>query len=77
MPERFLKDRPTPYSYIPFAVGPRICAGLAFGLTEAILCFAILVQQFKVRMASRTQVEPACRLTLRPAGGLQVTAQER
>lgn len=77
MPERFLKDRPTPYTYIPFAVGPRICAGLAFGLTEAILCFAILVQQFQVRVAPGVKVEPASRLTLRPAGGLPVTATPR
>ena len=38
-PERFLNgQRPIPYSYIPFASGPRVCPGLQFGLTEAILC---------------------------------------
>lgn len=76
-PERFLTDRPTPYTYIPFAIGPRICAGLAFGLTEAILCFAILIQQFRIRVLPGTKVEPVSRLTLRPAGGLPVTAERR
>ncbi|WP_029006494.1 cytochrome P450 [Azorhizobium doebereinerae] len=76
-PERFLSERPAPYTYIPFAIGPRICAGLAFGLTESILCFAILIQQFRVRVVPGTKVEPASRLTLRPAGGLPVTAQPR
>ncbi len=77
MPERFLTQRPAPYTYIPFAVGPRICAGLAFGLTESILCLAILVQQFRVRVVEGTKVQPASRLTLRPAGGLPVTAVVR
>ncbi|WP_280938922.1 cytochrome P450 [Methylobrevis pamukkalensis] len=51
VPERFLgAARPVPYSYIPFAIGPRICAGLQFGLVESILCLASLAQRFKVRM---------------------------
>jgi cytochrome P450 len=78
VPERFLGGwRPLPYSYIPFASGPRICAGLQFGLTESILCLAILAQRFKVRLAAGTTVRPASRLTLRPLGGLPVTIELR
>ncbi len=77
-PERFLgPERPRPYSYIPFAAGPRICAGLAFGLTESILCLATLAQRFRVRLATTKQVEPVCRLTLRPAGGLSMRVECR
>ena len=76
-PERFLEKRPTPYSYIPFASGPRICPGLQFGLTEAILCLAVLAQRFKLRVPANHQVEAACRLTLRPRGGLPVTLHPR
>ena len=73
LPERFLgAKRPPPYTYIPFSVGPRICAGLNFGLTEAILCLAVLAQRFKVRVVNGYKVEPVCRLTLRPLGGLPV-----
>lgn len=78
IPERFLGgQRPVPYSYIPFASGPRICAGLQFGLTECILCLAILAQRFKVRLVPGTSVRPASRLTLRPMGGLPVMIQPR
>src|SRR5262249_48852414 len=47
VPERFLPEHAaarTRYTYIPFSVGPRVCAGQAFGLTEAILCIAVLAQ---------------------------------
>ncbi|MDQ0318523.1 cytochrome P450 [Pararhizobium capsulatum DSM 1112] len=78
IPERFLGGfRPVPYSYIPFASGPRICAGLQFGLTESILCLAILAQRFKVRLVPGIAVRPASRLTLRPMGGLPVTIHPR
>lgn len=77
-PERFMGgQRPIPYSYIPFASGPRVCPGLQFGLTEAILCLAILAQRFRVRVADDAKVEPQCRLTLRPRGGLPVTLHRR
>jgi len=72
-PERFLGERrPVPYSYIPFAAGPRICPGLQFGLTEAILCLAILAQRFRLEVPDDADVTPLCRLTLRPQGGLPV-----
>lgn len=77
-PERFMGGRrPKPYSYIPFASGPRVCPGLHFGLTEAVLCLAIIAQQFRVVVASTHKVEPVCRLTLRPKGGLPITLEKR
>ncbi|MFO1150424.1 MAG: cytochrome P450 [Alsobacter sp.] len=78
MPERFLgADRPKPYSYIPFSAGTRICAGLTFGLSESVLCLAVLARRFSVRLAPGARVEPVCRLTLRPRGGLPVIATPR
>jgi cytochrome P450 len=77
-PERFMGEkRPVPYSYIPFASGPRICPGLQFGLTESILCLAVLAQRFRLRVQEGHKVEPVCRLTLRPRGGLPVTLHRR
>jgi cytochrome P450 len=65
-PERFLEGAPVPYSYIPFSAGPRICAGLNFGLTEAILCLAMVAQAFRLRVAEGFRADPVCRLSLRP-----------
>jgi cytochrome P450 len=78
LPERFLaQKRPEPYTYIPFATGPRVCPGQSFGLVEATLCLASIVQRFKVRIPEGYQVEPLCRLTLRPKGGLPVFIERR
>lgn len=77
-PERFLSGaRIDPFAYIPFAVGPRICPGMNFGLDEATLCLAILAQRFEVRPREGYKVEPVCRLTLRPKGGLPARVIKR
>jgi cytochrome P450 len=80
MPERFLPgnaaSRPKG-AYVPFSIGPRICAGAAFGLTEAILCLATLAQRFELRLVPGTVVEPVCRLTLRPGKRLPMIVQPR
>ena len=78
MPERFLPENAANrlrYSYIPFSIGPRICAGQAFGQTEAILCLATLAQRVKLRLAPGAVVEPVCRLTLRPGESLPMLVE--
>lgn len=78
MPERFANSaKVDPFTFIPFAVGPRTCAGMNFGLDEAILCLAILAARFRVRPRPGYKVEPVCKLTLRPGGGLPVTLEAR
>ena len=78
MPERFMSGaRIDPFAYIPFAVGPRICPGMNFGLDEATLCLAILAQRFEVQPREGYKVEPVCRLTLRPKGGLPARIVKR
>jgi cytochrome P450 len=80
VPERFLPENAAArqrYSYIPFSVGPRVCAGQAFGLTEAILCLAVLAQRVSLRLAPEAVVEPVCRLTLRPGDTLPMLVAHR
>lgn len=77
-PSRFMNGKkPEPYSYMPFASGPRICPGMHFGLVEAILCLAILLQKFKVTLLPDYTARPVCRLTLRPHDGLPIQIQPR
>ncbi len=83
-PERHLEsakqaggERRSKYSYIPFSIGPRICAGLTFGETEAILSLAVLAKNFKLDLKPGTDVQPLCHLTLRPGETLPMTVQKR
>jgi cytochrome P450 len=80
IPERFLPENAeyrVRHAYIPFSVGPRICAGAAFGLTEAILCIATLAQRARLRLAPDAVVMPVCRLTLRPGDDLRMFVERR
>jgi cytochrome P450 len=80
IPERFLAGGSGPrskFAYVPFSIGPRICAGLAFGQTEAILCIAALAQTFRLRMQRGHVVRPICRMTLRPGDELPMTVEPR
>jgi cytochrome P450 len=78
-PERFLPGAPRPdkFLYIPFSVGPRVCLGLRFGLTEGVLCLATLAQRYRLRLPKDHKVEIECRLTLRPKGGLPMVLEKR
>ena len=71
IPERFLPDAVPPdnYLYIPFSVGPRVCAGMTFGLTEAILSLAVLSQTLQFRLAPDTSIKAVSHLSLRPDNG--------
>jgi cytochrome P450 len=69
-PDRFAPDREgeiVPGAYIPFGVGPRVCAGAAFATVEASLLIARLWRRFDFHVENPTDVRPAARLTTRPA----------
>ena len=79
-PERWLpggSGAPSRYAYVPFSIGPRVCTGAAFGLTEAVLCLATLAARFRLRLAPGTDVQPVCRLSLRPGEALPMVLEPR
>ena len=68
-PDRFAPNREQEIkanAYIPFGLGPRICAGAAFASIEAVLIIASLVRAFDFETLDPKAVQPAARLTTRP-----------
>ncbi|MFC7690358.1 cytochrome P450 [Paeniroseomonas aquatica] len=79
-PDRFLPEREaelTPGAYIPFGLGPRICAGAAFATIEATLLIARLFRRFDFKVRDAEKVRPAARLTTRPAEQILCTVARR
>jgi len=68
-PARFLPGATPPdrFAYLPFGVGPRVCIGAQFALTEATLVLARLLQAFRIERADRTPAMPVAAITVRPA----------
>ena len=74
-PERFADRKSVDrYAYLPFGDGPRICIGSSFALQEAVIILATLLSRLKFTPVSGRDPEPVMILTLRPQGGVWLTA---
>ena len=60
----------SPYEYIPFGAGPRLCIGMSFALMEIKLVLAMLLQRFRLSVPPGTRVNYQLKITLSPRGGL-------
>jgi cytochrome P450 len=84
-PDRFDPDRFEPqrfaaqhkFAYLPFADGPRKCAGEHFATMEAILVLTRIFQRFELDAAPGFVPEMDFQLTTRPRHGLMMTLRER
>lgn len=70
-PARFLGPHAWPrYAYLPFGAGPRVCIGQSFGLLEASLVLATLLQRLSPEPAASDAAVPEAKFSLRPRNGL-------
>ena len=81
-PKRFLPERweaidPSPYEYIPFGAGPRMCIGATFAMMEIKLVLAILLQRFQLMTVPDAKVDYQMKITLSPKHGLPVMVARR
>jgi cytochrome P450 len=80
IPDRFLPEaakRQPKFTYMPFGLGPRVCAGAALGMLEMQVFLAVLLRRFDFTPPWRFVPRPYCRLTLRPAGGMPLLVMRR
>ncbi|MEM9625429.1 MAG: cytochrome P450 [Pseudomonadota bacterium] len=72
-PERFTRDRTKErprHAYFPFGLGPRVCIGTGFALTEAVMVLASLIDSFDVEPVAGHVLKLDPNVTLRPKSGL-------
>lgn len=68
-PERFSPENSrgrNKFTYIPFGAGPRQCIGNNFGLMEAALVMACILQRFELHLMPGMDVQPQALFVLRP-----------
>lgn len=77
-PHRFEKDevlkRPR-HVYFPFSLGPRVCIGASFALTEAVMVLATLAAHIDVSLVDGHVMRLDPSITLRPKNGLPMTVR--
>ena len=74
-PDRFSPAREpelTPGAYLPFGVGPRVCAGASFANIESALIIARLARRYDFSAVEAEKVQPVARLTTRPSRQIMI-----
>ena len=68
-PERFLepeRSAQTPFSYLPFSAGPRVCIGAQFAMMEMQIAIATLIRSFHFTALPGEEIFPIPLVSLRP-----------
>lgn len=72
-PERFLERQFSPYEYLPFGGGNRLCIGLAFAQYEMKLALATILSGYDLTLADNRPVKPSRRgFTVAPPGNMRM-----
>jgi len=80
-PEKFLPDRwlttaPSPYAYLPFGGGARMCIGAALGTMQLKISLTRMLQQFKFSVPAYATVNARVMSTmLFPDGRIPLTIE--
>lgn len=75
-PERFAEGIngacTNPLVYMPFGIGPRICVGQHFAMTELKVIVSLILSKFSFSLSPTYRHSPAFRLTIEPEHGVHL-----
>ncbi len=83
LPERWESITPSPYAYMPFGAGPRMCIGAALGMMQIKLAVSTILCRWKLQAIPRSTVnarvlstmlfpDGAVRMEVQPADGIHL-----
>jgi len=72
-PERFLERKFSPYEFLPFGGGSRLCIGMALAQYEMKLVLATILLNYELNLLEKQPVKAVRRgVTLAPKGGIKM-----
>jgi len=75
-PERFTKEEMklrTPFTYLPFGGGPRVCIGQHYAMLQILMILSELIRRYDFELVSGQTIEARPMVILRPKSGIRMT----
>ena len=78
-PERFIKGsekQRTPFTYLPFGGGPRVCIGNQYAMLQILMILSDLLRKYDFQLTPGQTIEARPMVILRPKHGIRMTFTE-
>jgi cytochrome P450 len=78
-PERFIKTNEklrTPFTYLPFGGGPRVCIGNQYAMLQILMILSDLLRRYDFQLTPGQTIEARPMVILRPKHGIRMTFTE-
>ena len=75
-PERFIKGSEklrTPFTYLPFGGGPRVCIGNHYAMLQILMILSELIRKYDFQLVPGQTIEARPMVILRPKHGIRMT----
>jgi cytochrome P450 len=81
-PERFIPQRwftihPSPYEYLPFGAGPRMCVGYHFAMTAMKIALSTILPRFRLTVVPGTRIDRSVHVTMFPIRGIPMVIYQQ
>lgn len=74
-PERFVKENEklrTPFTYLPFGGGPRVCIGNQYAMLQILMILSTLLRRYDFELMPGQEIEERAMVILRPKNGIKM-----
>ncbi len=74
-PERFVKENEkqrTPFTYLPFGGGPRVCIGNQYAMLQILMILSMILRRYDFDLSPGQEIEERAMVILRPKNGIKM-----